>query len=290
MNIKKIILGTAQLNSRYGISNYSSIKKRKKEAFNFLDTAIDKGVNKIETAPSYNNEKLLGEFLKNYRFSKKIKIITKINSVSSFKNKFYKIFISLNESEKNLKQSIDTILFHDVKDIDFFVKNFSAINKIQKLFNINTVGASIYDLKHLKKIEELQHKLCIQLPINLINDTFANCKFKKNLIIHGRSLFSQGLLLNKKIKIKLSKKDKIKHNKYFEYLSLNNLNPLEICLNYFDDKRINNFVLGFDNKKQLLDCLNLKNQNTNYNTHIVNIMKIFNKTDLKDPRKWKYNN
>ena len=49
-------------------------------------------------------------------------------------------------------------------------------------------------------------------------------------------------------------------------------------------------VLGFDNKKQLLECLNLKNQNINYNTHIANIIKIFNKTDLKDPRKWKYTN
>jgi aryl-alcohol dehydrogenase-like predicted oxidoreductase len=290
MNIKKIILGTAQLNSRYGISNFSSKKNKKKEAFSFLEIALDKGVNKIETAPSYNNEKLLGEFLRNYRFSKKINIITKINSIFSSKDKFYKIFKSLNESEKNLNQSIDTILFHDFKDIDFFVKNFKAINTIQKLFHINNIGASIYDLSQLKKIEKIQHKLCIQLPINLINDTFTNYDFKKNLIIHGRSLFSQGLLLNKRIKIKLSTKDKIKHKKYFKYLSLNNLNPLEICLNYFNNKRIHNFVLGFDDKKQLLECLNLKKQNINYNAHIGNIIKIFNKTDLKDPRKWKYTN
>ncbi len=287
MNINKIILGTAQLNSKYGISNYSLNKKKK--IFNFLDFAIDNGINKIETAPGYNNEKIIGNFLENYKYSRKIEITTKISSLTQSKNKFDRIYKSINKSQYNLRYQINTIMLHSADDTNFLIKNFLKFKEIKKIFNIKNLGISIYDTSQFKKFKNFSQKITIQLPTNIINDKFLKYEFQKNFNIQGRSIFLQGLLLNKKVKLKLSKKNKFKHLKYFNYLKKNNIDPLEICMSIMRHRRINNYVLGFDDKKQLSAFLKNKLSNRNYSDHLKNIKKIFKNSFLDDPRKWNYN-
>ena len=54
-------------------------------------------------------------------------------------------------------------------------------------------------------------------------------------------------------------------------------------------RRINNYVLGFDDKKQLSAFLKNKISNRNYSDHLKNIKKIFKNSFLDDARKWNYN-
>jgi len=76
---KKFFLGTAQLVNAYGSLKLRSTKNKKK-IFKFLDYALENGINKFDTAQSYNSEDVIGEFINSNKKSK-IKVATKIPSL-----------------------------------------------------------------------------------------------------------------------------------------------------------------------------------------------------------------
>ena len=84
-NTNKIVLGTAQLINNYGATNVTFPKR--KSGLRFLETAFAGGIRSFDTAPSYNSEKILGDFIKTNNLSKKINVFTKISSLN---NKFCK--------------------------------------------------------------------------------------------------------------------------------------------------------------------------------------------------------
>ena len=63
--IKKFVLGTAQFNTdkSYGISK-SDDEINKLNIFQILEEAWNKGIRYYDTAPSYNNENIIGEFVR----------------------------------------------------------------------------------------------------------------------------------------------------------------------------------------------------------------------------------
>jgi aryl-alcohol dehydrogenase-like predicted oxidoreductase len=65
-NKSKLALGTAQLNTSYDITN--STYKNTDQVYKFLDHAYKKKIRIFDTATSYNNHKLLGNFIKNLNF------------------------------------------------------------------------------------------------------------------------------------------------------------------------------------------------------------------------------
>ena len=75
LNKSKLALGTAQLNTSYGITN--STYKNTDQVYKFLDHAYKKKIRIFDTAPSYNNNELLGNFIKNLDFF--ISLTTKLS-------------------------------------------------------------------------------------------------------------------------------------------------------------------------------------------------------------------
>ena len=63
---KKIIIGTAQLLSNYGASNFVPLKNKKKEAIKLLNFCEKNNLNKFDTASGYKNERFIGNFFHNY--------------------------------------------------------------------------------------------------------------------------------------------------------------------------------------------------------------------------------
>ena len=110
---EKIILGTVQQGKKYGITNFFK-KPDKKNIFKILSLAINNNINKFDTAPSYNTEKLLGNFIKTHGLKDDVKIYTKIPSI---KNRDINSFIrlSIEKSMKNLNCNIDTLFFMILK-------------------------------------------------------------------------------------------------------------------------------------------------------------------------------
>ena len=286
---KQIVIGTAQLTTNYGIANLKK-KNKKKTIFEFLNHCTSKGFNTFDTAQGYINEKVLGEFIKKKKFKKKIKIISKISSLKLIgKNEKLKfIDNSIKKSIKDLNYDIDTILFHDQRDIEFVIKNFKKIKQIVFNNNINRIGFSIYDLKFYKIIKTnfKKEKIIIQLPYNIFNDEFAKLNYPKNFEIHARSIFLQGFLINKKIKKNIKRKYYLIHKKYFSYIEKHSLDPYQLCLEILKYKKFSKVVIGFDNINQINFLFNKKFANSSLHNHILNLKKNFLGSSFEDPRKW----
>ena len=146
----KIILGTANLSTGYGLENkkfenFDDLKK----IFNYLKRKNIKVF--IDTAQAYGkSEKVLGKIF----YKKKVEYITKI-FLKKNDIKDYPFNLKINDSLKNLRTNkIYCLLIHNTN----FFKNDKIINKIKKNLIklkkkkiVKKYGISIYDIKELKK-------------------------------------------------------------------------------------------------------------------------------------------
>jgi len=281
--LKKLILGTVQLNNKYGI--LGSKKKTKSEIYRFLEYCINNKIKSYDTAEGYNNHKILGEFFKCNKFSFTPTIYTKVGSITkkhynedrtiiSFKKKIEKII-------KDLSIIPDTLFFHDVRDNFFFNKNFKLLKKITLNYGIKNIGSSIYNIEDLDNLSHLSN-ITIQIPLSPANLEFKN-KLKKNHKVIARSIFLQGLLTNLKIQ-RVPKIIKKSYYNYVTYIIKNKINPLDFCLNFINTQKIDKFIVGVDNIDQLKKIIKFKRQKINYK-HVKNINSFFSKNE-SDPRLW----
>jgi aryl-alcohol dehydrogenase-like predicted oxidoreductase len=254
-------LGTAQLNSNYGITNTSS--KNIDQIYKFLNYAYNKKFRIFDTAPSYNNHKILGNFISSNKLEKKIKILTKLQSFNS-KNKKYFIEKNLENFINDLKTKIEVLFLHDVKDIDYFLKNLDFFLNLTLKFPIKKLGFSIYNKKDIQKIIKLKFNknyFAYQFPANLLNREFKDFNFNSKWT-YARSIFLQGLLLSDRTKYKLPNNGNIVIKNYHKKLGNMNLDPLKVSISYINSlKNINYLIFGFDNSicsKIFLNVLGVK--------------------------------
>ena len=289
-NLSKIGLGSAQWGSNYGISNEIG-ETQLEEIKKILKISSDNGIEFIDTAFNYGNaEKNLGKLnLNNFRVITKTpkfdnKIISKREAINLEKS----FFLSL--QNLGLKK-VYGLLFHRPEDL-LKIGGELLIQKILDLKErelVKKIGISIYDCSILEKILPKFTPDIIQLPLNVFDqDSYLNGTLKKlkdkEIEIHARSIFLQGILLLKSSELpnqlyKIKKKWKI----YEEYLMKNKVTAMQICLRYIlNFKGIKKIVIGIDSKKQLEQILNT-------NTNIIKMKKInFGIKDKKliDPRYW----
>lgn len=281
--MKKLILGTAQLNNKYGLFN--SIKKDKIEIFRFLEFCTEHNIFDFDTAEGYRNHKLLGEFFNSNKFTYKPKIFTKISSISKLhKNDEERLLYFKKKVEKIIKELSmvpNTILFHDINDIKFFKKNFYILKKVLSDYGKINLGLSIYELKDISNIKSLE-KITLQVPLNCANLEFQN-KFANNCKIIARSVFLQGLLIN----LSLKKPPKIiekSYSKYVTYINNHQIDPIDLCMNFVEKQKIDRYIVGADNIQQLKKIISYKKQKLNH-IHVKNVNSFFSKK-TSDPRLW----
>ena len=283
---KKIIIGTAQLDKNYGL-NKNRNKITVNEINNLFEFLKKNQYFYLDTAKNYkDSENLLKKINLN-----KFKIIGKIEKLRNKKNIYNYLKKEILNSINNLGiKMFEGYLIHDEKDL---ISNrsdeiYRALVKIKKENLTKKIGISIYDFKKASSIIKSYKLDIIQLPYNLIDRRLENKSFlklleKRNLEIHVRSIFLQGLLLKD-----LNKVPKIfyKYLKFFKkidkYCKKNLLSKLEACLNFvMSNKVINKIIIGIENKSNMVEINNIK------------IRKFkFPKTESKDinlidPRKWK---
>jgi aryl-alcohol dehydrogenase-like predicted oxidoreductase len=236
----KLGLGTAQFGMNYGISNVLG-QPSLNEMDAILKMASEQHIQYIDTAAVYGeSEKNLGAILPaNHTF----KIITKIPALS-------KSHLSIDESFKLSLQRLNQTtmygaLIHDADDL-FSVdgkKNFCALQNIKKAGLVKKIGVSVYTTRQIENILNSYEIDLIQLPINVFdqrlleNNLLKNIK-QKNIEIHARSAFLQGLLLIPPEHLDPyfdGVKTHIKN--YHAWLTEDQLTPLQAALG---------FVLGID--------------------------------------------
>ena len=104
---KKIVIGTANFGQNYGLRKKRIKSNEIRKIFDFLKF---NNLKSVDTAQSYNSEKIIGRYKKN-----KFKIITKIDFKSAHANisKIEKTILKSFFEFKN--HDLDTILFHNTK-------------------------------------------------------------------------------------------------------------------------------------------------------------------------------
>ena len=291
MTLKKFIIGTAQIGSIYGISNERKKKLSFIEIKKILKKSRSLGIKDLDTAISYNNDKILGKVgVKSFNINTKVSIFKfkKKNDITKFYEK--KIIKSL----KNLKiKKFNSILIHNPDELkkdnnsELIYKSLILLKK-KKLFR--KIGISIYNFNQLKRLLKYYKFDIIQLPFNvfdqrLIKNNFIEKLHSKKIEIHVRSIFLQGLLLMKNNKInKKFKKWKKAINKWAEYTQDDRLIKLNTCINFVkSNSRISRILVGVNSVKELEEINNSKFKCINLpNFKLINKNKLINATYWKN--------
>ena len=288
MHHKKLIIVTAQFGMKYGIANKKGIPSDN-ETIKIFNTAKSRNINFIDTAIAYGNcERRLGELLdlKNY------KVITKINN---------DIFYDLDSITKIVKSScnrmrtnsLNTVLLHGLSNSkELNQNNLNLLEILKNKETIKRVGISIYNEVEFDEILNNFQIDVIQFPLNILNrNSFRSFLFKeaksRNIEIHARSIFLQGLLLMEKDKRPPYFKEwSSLFEKWDRWIINEEVNPIEACLSFaFHNKYIDKVVIGIDSYSHLKSIVGFLDD-LEIITPPKNLFS-FDK-NLTDPSKWKF--
>jgi aryl-alcohol dehydrogenase-like predicted oxidoreductase/RimJ/RimL family protein N-acetyltransferase len=286
--MNKLVLGTAQLNSNYGISNKIG-KIRIEDLRKIKNLAIQKGMVTVETAQAYGqSEKILGKV--NFSKFNLISKIPKININTNFDNSINKL---VNKSLKKLKiKKIYAFLFHNPNDL--LSKNgkkiFHALNRLKKKGIIKNIGIAVYDVNELEAISQKFKFDIVSIPFNLLDRRFEKSRIvkklkEKNVKFLARSIFLQGLLLMKNNNLpKFFERWKKIFIKFENFTQKNKISKLKSCLSFaLNSKIIDKVIVGVDDFNQFKQLISF----------CSNYRKIslpnFGKIDYKliNPTQWK---
>ena len=287
----KLILGSVQFGTKYGINNKSG-KPSDKSIKSILDMAVSKGIKLIDTAEAYGDSQIrIGEYHRN--FGNKFKIITKFSS--SVKHLPFSILERVKNNIRILQvDNLYCYMFHSYNDFNEHFKNFERdLVYLKNQGLIGKLGVSVYSNEEIKKILEFDNVDLIQLPYNLLDnsrkrDNILKKAKKKGIEIHTRSAFLQGLFFKHLEELQNS------FNEAKPYLSLikqkafeNNISIGKMALNYcLSNRNIDNVIVGVDSIEQLIENLNWSQNSISSDliNYINNIN--FKNEKLLNPSNW----
>lgn len=254
----KLVLGTAQFGSDYGIANKSG-RIPVNEIAPILSFAKKMGVHTLDTAVSYgDSESVLGENcnIGDWR------IITKLPSLPDECEDIYRwILCQVTSSLSRLKvNALHGLLLH--KPLQILGPRgreiFSAISDLRDLGLIKKIGISVYSPAEVESIFQLYKFDIVQCPFNLLDQRMLESDLLFRLKdwgveVYTRSTFLQGVLLM------TLDEQLFRFGKWptiwftlAEWLQVENLTPLEACLQYpASISEIDGVIVGIDGLSQL---------------------------------------
>lgn len=303
----KLVLGTAQLGGAYGINN-SFGQPSHKAGKEIIKEAVSNGVIYLDTANSYGeSEHVIGNFLKD-GWSERVKVITKLSNINPNdlieSNKHVEKFVdaSIYQSCSRLGTNVlDVLMLHRADHITKW--KGAVLERLLELKSngvINKLGVSVQSPSELEQVLGNSDIEFIQLPFNLLDWRWEKLvlpilaeKKKRNLNIHIRSVFLQGLLLSKSEKhwkhahvngsyeIRAWIEDQVKVNQ--------RAGILDLCLSYVNSHDwIDGVVLGMETKKQLVENINFFNSTSLSSEQVKAIHSSRPRLEFKslDPSSW----
>ena len=253
----KLALGTVQFGLDYGVTNHDG-QVAIDEVKNILDYAKDKGIDTLDTASGYgNSEQVLGEVgVNNYR------IITKTtplkNGVDGVIKGFYQSLDSLNIGQ------VDGLLIHNIDDTKDkrFGKLFYKLNELKEEGVIKKIGFSTYTPEQVDFLLENFDFDLIQVPFNVFDTRLVEggqlkALKKKNIEIHARSIFLQGVLLSFDSLSDYFSTWDAQFERYQGMVREKEYSLLEYALNFaLNTQELDKILVGVDSVNQLTDIVN----------------------------------
>ena len=251
----KIALGTAQFGLDYGLTNTGG-QVTINEVKNILDFACDNGVRTLDTAPGYGDcEKILGVV-----GASDHQIVTKTESLALGVNS---VIQSFRQSLSDLQvDSVDGLLIRakDVqeKEIDSLYKE---LNKLKQDKLINKIGFSAYSPEQVDSLLSNFDFDLIQVPFNVFDARLTrsgqlSALKNKNVEIHTRSVFLQGVLLDFDNLPKYFKTWEKQFNEYQAMVKESGISLLEYALNFaLNIPEIDKVLVGVNSEQQLKEIV-----------------------------------
>lgn len=230
----KIALGTAQFGLSYGATNDKGIVSSN-EISKILDYARNNDILTIDTASAYGeSERNLGNGEIDLS---KFQVITKTPPELNSKE----VEICFRKSLDNLKlNKVYGLLLHRAENILSDVNGdvWGELKNLKKNDLVEKIGVSVYKEEEINQILDRYEIDLIQLPINVLDQRLLESGIlkrikDKNIEIHARSIFLQGILLEKLNKLPeyfLPFKDSLK--KWHKFLKEYSLTPIEGALSF----------------------------------------------------------
>lgn len=250
----KMIIGGAQLNSNYGITNFRNKTQSKNETSKIINILRTKNLMHIDGAECYKffrNDKI--DILKNFKIDSKIFL----EEISNFKK--LKIYLTKKYLKKNIK--IETLFIHDGDNIfkNSYEKKLMILKKLKKEQIISKIGISIYNFEILNKIISRLNVDVIQLPYNLVDrriENFNNIISKSKIQIYARSIFLQGSLLKK---VKEIKNLATIYEKVRKFTKKTHQSNLDLSLNFvLNNDLVDKIIVGVRNSQEINKLINFK--------------------------------
>jgi aryl-alcohol dehydrogenase-like predicted oxidoreductase len=292
MNVQKIMLGSAQFGMSYGIANRQGQLSEKNIKKIFELAAIHK-IDSIDTASQYgSSEAIIGKLspVSLKIFTKLRPLIPGMNDINDF------VSHQLNLSLGDLKRpSIEGLLVHHADDLlgpkgEFL---YEALIEAKLNKKIKKIGVSVYFPEQVYRLMNRYSLDVIQFPLNIFDQRFLNNSLilelcKKNIELHARSIFMQGLLLMQPDHIP-SYFDKIKKSLHVFQTDCETLkiSAQQALIEFATSiKEIKYYIIGIDNHLQFSEIIS-------YFSHSQSICRIdFEKfrcedLDMINPMRWK---
>ncbi|GGA88301.1 oxidoreductase [Flavobacterium palustre] len=200
--ISEIALGTWQVGGKWG-SPFND-----KTADELLNTAIDKGINFIDTADVYENglsEKAVGRLIRSR--SERIYVATKCGRhINPHVNEGYQPQVLQKYVEDSLQrlgvETLDLIQLHCPPTAVFYRPEiFELFDKLKKEGKIQNLGVSVEKVEEGLKAMEFENVTSIQIIFNLFRQRPSELLFeqakKKDVGIIARVPLASGLLTGK---------------------------------------------------------------------------------------------
>jgi len=256
----KIAIGTAQFGLDYGIANQNG-KVNANEIRSILDFAHEKGINILDTAKAYgNSEKSIGNYLK--LTEKNWYIVTKLSDNNQ------SVIEQIQDSKEKLTVMPTIILAHSA---DLFLDPMfqSKLQETKDKALIRGIGVSLYNEEEINQVLDSKIKPdVIQLPMNILDTRLYRSGvlsklFDREIEIHVRSVFLQGLFYLSKVELEDGFKDIIPYLEKFKSISADSgLTLSEFSLLWLVSlKEVSKVIIGIDNVSQLKNHLDTIKRN-----------------------------
>lgn len=198
-NISRLVLGTAQLGTKYGVANNTG-QPDQHEADAILRTAWQSGVRTLDTAQAYgDSEEIIGRFL-GANPDRRFNIITKLDANTNISDPD-KIRAAIKGSCKLLGQSPTGLLLHNGKMLEAWNGPLGeTLTELKRQGEIGEIGVSIYEPDEFQQALNIPAIKFIQAPFNVMDQRLLKSGLlqmaqEQGCRIFLRSAFLQGLLL-----------------------------------------------------------------------------------------------
>ena len=284
--MNRIVLGGAQLGLPYGILNGGETLSRE-EVARILDTAVDHGIDAIDTAIAYGqSESIIGETAQN-----RFKIISKLPPIpSDVSNVSQWVRTQVDASLSRLKsKSLDALLLHRPQDLtdSHGAELYAAISSLKLEKVIQRFGVSIYAPNELNGIIGTFDIDVVQAPLNVFDRRILGVIDQLtalNIELHVRSVFLQGVLIAKPENRPQRFQPWSEHFARFdEWVLSTGVSAMACCLGFaLQQSRVAKLVIGTTSATSLAEIMtSIPNTHLEVPPHLQSSIE-----QLIDPRSW----